>query len=141
MMAGAGGGSGAALCVDTSALLAVILGEPDAERFLDAMASAAELSVSAATLTEALIVAEARQGPEASADLHALLADLECAVLPLDELQATLAHRAWVRFGKGRHPASLNLGDCYAYAAAASLGRPLLYKGADFAQTDIGSAL
>ncbi len=137
----AGGRTGPALCVDTSALLAVILGEPDAERFLDAMASAGELSVSAATLTEALIVAEAKQGPEASTDVHALLADLECDVLPLDEQQATLAHRAWVRFGKGRHPASLNLGDCYAYAAATALGRPLLFKGADFPQTDIGAAL
>ena len=128
------------LCVDTSALLAVILGEPDAERFLDAMASATELSVSAATLTEALIVAAAKQGPEASSDLHALLADLECEVLALDEEQAILAQQAWVRFGKGRHPASLNLGDCYAYAAAKVLGRPLLFKGADFAQTDIGAA-
>lgn len=141
MRVGGGVGAGLALCVDTSALLAVILGEPDAERFLDAMASAAELSVSAATLTEALIVAEAKQGPEASADLHALLADLECEVLPFDEEQATLAHRAWERFGTGRHAASLNLGDCYSYAAARSLGRPLLFKGADFSQTDIGAAL
>lgn len=129
------------LCVDTSALLAVIFGEPDAERYLAALGSASELGVSAATLAEALIVAEARQGPEASADLHALLADLECDVLPLDEEQTVVAHRAWARFGKGRHPASLNLGDCYSYAAAKVWGRPLLFKGADFAQTDIGAAL
>lgn len=127
------------MIVDTSALLAVILGEPDAEWFLGVMSDAEELAVSAASLVEALIVAEAKAGREAADDLQALLADLECAVVSVDEDQAIVAVEGWRRFGKGRHPASLNLGDCYAYAAAKTLGRPLLFKGADFAQTDVES--
>lgn len=128
------------MIVDTSALVAVILGEPDAERYLDAMAAADELSVSAASLVEALIVVEAKQGPEASDDLQALLAELEARVEPLDESQAILASRAWRRFGKGRHPAGLKLGDTFAYALATATGRPLLYKGADFDATDVAKA-
>lgn len=128
------------MIVDTSALVAVILGEPDAERYLDAMAAADELSVSAASLVEALIVVEAKQGPEASDDLQALLAELEARVEPLDESQVILASRAWRRFGEGRHPAGLNLGDTFAYALATATGRPLLYKGADFDATDVAKA-
>lgn len=128
------------MIVDTSALMAIILGEPDAERVLARMTDVGEVAVSAASLVEAAIVAEAKGGPEAADDLQALLADLECAVLPFDEEQATVAAQAWRRFGKGRHPAGLNLGDCYAYAAAKVSGRPLLFKGKDFAQTDIAAA-
>ena len=128
------------MIVDTSALMAIILGEPDAERVLARMTDVGELAVSAASLVEASIVAEAKGGPEAADDLQALLADLECAVLPFDEEQATVAAQAWRRFGKGRHPAGLNLGDCYAYAAAKATGWPLLFKGQDFAQTDVAAA-
>lgn len=126
------------MIVDTSALMAIILGEPDAERFLAAMSGSPELAVSAASLVESLIVAEAKGGREATEDLYALLADLECDVVPLDEEQAIVAADGWRRFGKGRHPAGLNLGDCYSYATAKVLGRPLLFKGQDFMQTDVG---
>ena len=125
------------MILDSSALASVILGEDDAESMLALMSSAPELAISAATLVECAIILEARQGPEASADLEALLADLECRVLPFDEEQARLAIAAWRRFGKGRHRAALNLGDCYSYAAAAKLGEPLLCKGEDFRQTDL----
>lgn len=128
------------MIVDTSALMSVILGEPDAEHLLSLMSGANELAVSAATLVEAEIVAEAKAGREASDDLQALLADLECAVVPLDDEQSLGALEAWRRFGKGHHPAALNLGDCFAYAAAKVAGRPLLYKGQDFSQTDIAAA-
>ncbi|MFT4296890.1 MAG: type II toxin-antitoxin system VapC family toxin [Micropruina sp.] len=128
------------MIADTSVLVAVILGEPDAETYLKAMAEAPSLSVSAASLTEALIVVEARQGPEAAADLGALLAELEVDIVPLDESQAELAASAWRRFGKGRHPAGLNLGDAFSYALAAARGEPLLFKGRDFAATDIPQA-
>ncbi len=128
------------MIVDTSALVAVVLGEPDAEVFLRAMAAAPTLSVSAASLTEALVVVEARQGPEAATDLGALLADLEAEVVALDEGQAEVAASAWRRFGKGRHPAGLNLGDTFSYALAATRGEPLLFKGRDFAATDIPQA-
>ena len=101
------------------------LGEPDAEHVLSMMSGAAELAVSAATLAEAGIVAEAKGGREAADDLFALVADLECAIVPLGEEQAVAAVEAWCRFGKGRHPAALNLGDCYSYAAATRIGAKL----------------
>jgi ribonuclease VapC len=125
---------------DTSALLAVILGEPDAEVYLRAMAMSDSLGVSAATMTEACIVAEACQGREAVSDLAALLADLEAEIVPFDEEQADAAAMAWRRFGKGRHPAALNLGDTYSYALASVRGEPLLFKGDDFTATDISQA-
>ena len=128
------------MIIDTSALVAVILGEPDAEAHLRAMSTADDLSVSASTLVEALIVVEARQGPEASADLQALLADLEATVVPFDEDQANAAAGAWARFGKGRHPACLNLGDTFSYALARTTGEPLLFKGDDFSKTDVARA-
>jgi ribonuclease VapC len=126
--------------VDTSALVAVILGEPDAEAQLARMTSAETLALSAATLTEALIVVEARQGREAATDLVALLAELEAEIASLDEDQAELAASAWRRFGKGRHPAALNLGDAFSYALAAARGEPLLFKGRDFSATDVRQA-
>lgn len=128
------------MIIDTSALAAVILGEPDAEALLRTMSGADTLTVSAATLTEALIVVEARQGPEAAADLAALLAELQAGVASLDETQAEAAAAAWRRFGKGRHPAGLNLGDTFSYALAATRAEPLLFKGRDFAATDIQQA-
>lgn len=128
------------MIVDTSALVAVILGEPDAEAYLRAMAGAPVLAVSAATLTEALLVAEARQGREAAVDLGALLAELEVEIVSLDEAQAEAAASGWRRFGKGRHPAGLNLGDTFSYALASGRGEPLLFKGRDFAATDVVQA-
>ena len=128
------------MIVDTSALVAVILGEPDAEGYLRTMSGAESLAVSAATLTEALIVVEARQGRDAASDLAALLAELEAEIVSLDEAQAELAVAAWRRFGKGRHPAALNFGDAFSYALAAARGEALLFKGDDFAATDVTQA-
>ncbi len=128
--------------LDTSAVAAVILGEPDAEAFAAIMLRhAGELSMSAATWVELGIVIEARQGQPAFDDLTALLTSLTVTIEPLDADQATAAVAAWRRFGKGRHPAGLNLGDCFSYALARTLGAPLLFKGRDFAQTDIAGAL
>lgn len=128
--------------LDTSAVAAVILGEPDAEAFAAIMVRhAGELSMSAATWVELGIVIEARQGQPAFDDLTALLTSLTVTIEPLDADQATAAVAAWRRFGKGRHPAGLNLGDCFSYALARTLGAPLLFKGRDFAQTDIAGAL
>lgn len=128
--------------VDTSALAAIILGEPDAERHLDAMLhAAADLSTSAVSRVEVAIVVEARQGPAAAEDLRVLLDRLTVETVPVDAEQTTLAVAAWRRFGKGRNPAGLNVGDCFSYALARSLEAPLLFKGADFEQTDIRSVL
>ncbi len=130
------------LVVDTSALAAIVLGEPDAELILSTMRRfAGDLDVSVATLVETRIVIEAKQGAQAVEDLQALVAGLQVRVVPFDEVHARAAHAAWRRFGKGRHPAGLNLGDCFAYALAKTTGSPLLYKGHDFAQTDIAGAL
>lgn len=128
--------------LDTSAVAAIILGEPDAEVYAAVMLRhAGELSISAATWVELGIVVEARQGQPAFDDLTALLTRLTVTIEPLDADQAMVAVAAWRRFGKGRHPAGLNLGDCFSYALASTLGAPLLFKGRDFAQTDIGGVL
>lgn len=127
---------------DTSAVLAVLLGEPDAARFADALiAHVGDLHISAVTLVEANIVLEARKGPEAAAEMQTLLSRLGLQVQPVDRAQADLALRAWRRFGKGRHPAKLNLADCFSYALTVSLGARLLFKGSDFSQTDVAAVL
>jgi ribonuclease VapC len=128
--------------VDTSAMLAILLGEPDAERFADALTSnAGSLHFSAANAVETGIVIEARAGSAGAGDLQTLMQKLQVQVEPVDQRQAKLAVRAWRRFGKGRHPARLNLGDCFAYALTAALGGRLLYQGGDFSQTDIPAVL
>lgn len=126
------------IAVDTSALVAVVLGEADAERSLDALrTNTTRLSV--VSLVEAQIVVEARQGPDAARDLQLLVDATVDEVASVDETQAALALGAWRRFGKGRHPAGLNFGDCFTYAVAALDDLPLLYCGEDFTQTDLRS--
>ena len=127
--------------VDTSALAAVVFGEDDAERYVDALQRAESLVVSAVTLVESRIVIEARQGPDATRDLELLVSEAAIEVVPVDVAQADAAFAAWLRFGKGRHPAGLNLGDCFAHALSTTLDEPLLFKGADFAATDVRAAL
>ena len=128
--------------VDSSAIIAVLLGELDAPQFADAMTrSIGDLHISVVTRVQAAIVLEARQGSEAAADLQVLLDRLTIMEQPVTAAQADLALRAWRRFGKGRHPAKLNLGDCFSYALAASLNARLLFKGDDFGQTDVAAVL
>jgi ribonuclease VapC len=124
------------IAADTSALIAVVLGESDAERFLATLRSDS-VTISSVSLTEALMVAEARQGPDASRDVELLVAGAVDRIVPVDEMHARAATSAWRRFGKGRHPAGLNFGDCFAYATASLANLPLLFKGNDFAQTDL----
>ncbi|WP_257428701.1 type II toxin-antitoxin system VapC family toxin [Nocardioides carbamazepini] len=128
------------IAVDTSALVAVVLGEPELERF-SAILSRGPVVVSAATLTEAALVLHARQGADAVQDLRQLVARAEIDVRPVDAELGWAAHTAWERFGKGRHPAALNFGDCFSYALAKTLAVPLLFKGNDFAQTDLTAAV
>jgi ribonuclease VapC len=128
--------------LDTSAITAVVFGEPDAEMFLSVMlANAGDLQMSAGTAVEVGIVVEARQGAEATKDLAILVDRLGMATVPVDRVQVEAAVAAWRRFGKGRHPAGLNLGDCFSYSLAKLSAAPLLFKGRDFAQTDVPSAL
>lgn len=130
------------MVVDTSVLAAVVLGEPDAEMFVGALTMPGDgIHLSTASLVEATIVVEARQGVDAARDLDLLLARIGAVIEPVTHPQAQMAIAAWRRFGKGRHPAGLNLGDCFAYALAHDLDQALLYKGNDFTQTDVSSAL
>ena len=127
------------IAVDTSSLVAVVLGESDAERHLERLELSPAL-LSSVSLVEATIVVDARQGADAVRDLE-LLVDTTVEIVGVDVDHARAAAAAWRRFGKGRHPAALNFGDCFSYAVARLAGVPLLYKGADFSQTDVPSAL
>ena len=128
------------MIVDSSAVLAVLFGEPDAERYERAIAEASHRRMSVANLLEAAIVVESRSGAEAGNELDFVLerASIELVPVTLEHVQA--ARRAWRRFGKGNHPAGLNLGDCFAYALAEVAREPLLFKGGDFELTDIEAA-
>ncbi|MEJ7764460.1 MAG: type II toxin-antitoxin system VapC family toxin [Acidimicrobiales bacterium] len=124
--------------VDTSAVVAILLGEPDADDLLSILAAAGPRLLSAATLVELGIVLEARLGSEATGIAGRFVRDSGIDVVALDRPQADRSLEGWRRFGKGRHPAGLNLGDCYAYGLAATTGYPVLCVGSDFARTDVG---
>jgi len=123
--------------VDTSAMVAVLRRETEADRFIDRLLAASDVRISAGTLLELRIVAERDGGSE---ELAELLETLGVEVVPVDARQVDLAFDGFRRFGKGRHPAGLNFGDLFAYALAQVLGEPLLFKGDDFARTDIAAA-
>lgn len=126
------------IVADTSALVAVVLGEPDAERFLAELMRRPVL-LSSVSAVEAAIVVEARQGPDAARDLELLIDATVTRLVSVDDDHARAAVAAWRRFGTGRHPAALNFGDCFAYATARLAGAPLLFKGDDFGQTDLAA--
>ena len=129
------------MIVDTSALLAVLNGELDAEVFRKAILTATPCRMSVANLLEASIVVEGRGGAEAGRNLDALLDYAEIEPVPVTAEHLHVARQAWRQFGKGRHRAALNFGDCFAYALAYTTDEPLLYKGRDFANTDIVAAI
>lgn len=125
------------MVVDPSALIAYLNGEPEAERLEAAMLNASPLHISAASWVEAGIVADRLRGADGGRRLDALLARLRIETVPLTQRHAEIARSAYQKFGKGRHPAGLNFGDCFAYALAQALGEPLLFLGDDFSQTDV----
>ena len=128
------------MVVDASAILAILKGEPEEEAFKAALADADNCYMSPVNWLEVAMKAESAGKEDASAFRR--LADFASLnIIPVDEAQMQLAHAAWRRFGKGRDPARLNLGDCFAYALAKFLDEPLLYKGRDFSRTDLKSAL
>jgi ribonuclease VapC len=127
--------------LDTSALLAVLLGEPERDPFIVVLADAEDPVISAATLVESSIVMRAKTGDGGVADLDDLLAAAAVRCVAVDSVQAHLARDAFARFGKGRAAAGLNFGDCFSYALALAMGRPLLFKGGDFSQTDVTPAV
>jgi ribonuclease VapC len=125
------------MIVDTSALLAVLFDEPEAEDFARAIARAEVSRMSAANLLEASIVADCQTDARTGRQLDALVANFHLRIEPVTEEQVEIARQAYLDFGRGNHPAKLNFGDCFAYALAKSSEEPLLFKGDDFAQTDI----
>jgi ribonuclease VapC len=129
------------MIIDTSAVLAILFDEDDAARFADAIAGADQRAMSAASFLEAGVVIDNQLGPAAGRQLDALLARAEVEISPVTREQAEIARQAYLDYGKGHHPARLNFGDCFAYALAKATNQPLLFKGDDFAQTDVAAAL
>lgn len=130
------------MIVDTSALLAILRDEPEARLCAEALAQATTRRISAASFLEAAIVIDSSRDPIASRRYDDLLRVAEIAIEPVTEEQARLGREAYRDFGKGSgHPAQLNFGDCFAYALAKATGEPLLFKGDDFAQTDVTPAI
>ncbi|MDQ0473691.1 type II toxin-antitoxin system VapC family toxin [Labrys wisconsinensis] len=128
------------MVIDTSAIVAIALDEPEAAGFEQRIADDPVRLISAATMLEAAMVLETRLGDSGGSDLDLWLHKAGFEVVAVDAEQADRARRAWRRFGKGRHAAGLNFGDCFSYALATLTGEPLLFKGNDFAQTDIPAA-
>ncbi len=129
------------MIIDTSAILAILFEEADAARYENAIAAAWPRRISAVALVEAAMVVEGRGGAEAGQALDAILEKASIEAVAVTAEHAASARRAWRRFGKGNHPAALNYGDCFAYALADMTGEPLLFKGSDFARTDVRVAL
>jgi ribonuclease VapC len=127
------------MVIDTSALIAILLGEPEAEDLAQAIALDSKRLVSAFSALEAAAVIHGRKGPAGLRELDLLLHATGATIVSLDAEQAVLARTAYEKFGKGHHPAALNLGDCCSYALARSCGEPLLFKGTDFTKTDIAA--
>lgn len=130
------------MVVDTSAIIALLRDEPEADAIEECLATSTETCMSSLSVLETRVVLLTRHGTRAAADFELLLAKAEIDVLPFDQRQAELAFQAYRKYGKGSgNKAQLNLGDCTAYALAKSRGVPLLFKGDDFAHTDVAPAL
>jgi ribonuclease VapC len=129
------------IVIDSSALVAILRDEPERRSFIDAIVDHGEPRISAATYVEASMVMELRLGDRGGREIDVLIEDVGMAIVPVDQAQATIAREAFRRFGKGRHRAALNFGDCFVYALAKILDVPVLFKGDDFALTDIKRAL
>ena len=125
------------MVIDTSALLAVLFDEPERRLFNEAIEAAESRLLSTATLVEVSIVIESRFGAEGLRDLDLFIERAGIELVAVDSEQAYMARRAFSQFGKGRHRAGLNYGDCFSYALAMVLGEPLLFKGEDFPLTNI----
>ena len=129
------------MIVDRSAVVAILLREPAADQFNQVLADAPVRLLSAVTRVELSFAIEGRKREAARADLERLLQEGGFDVVSVTPRHAEIAIDAFRRNGKGRHPAALNIGDCFAYALAAAMGQPLLFKGNDFRHTDIRPAL
>ena len=125
------------MVLDTSALVAILQNEHERRLFNEAIESAETRSMSTASFVETSIIMESRYGPDGIRDLDLFISKAQISLVPVDTDQAYIARNAFRQYGKGRHSARLNFGDCFAYALAKAWGEPLLFKGDDFTQTDI----
>ncbi len=125
------------MVIDTSAVLAIFLAEPERHQFLDSILQAGKRLISAASVLEAGIVLESKRGESAGREFDLFVVRTNLEIIAVDAEQIEIARSAWRSFGKGRHPAGLNFGDCFTYALAKSSGELLLAKGRDFALTDL----
>ncbi len=128
------------MVIDTSALAAILFGEATAERLIASVDSDRRRLVSAATVVELTLVVLGRVGEAGESQLDRLLAAIDAEIVPVDAEQATIARDAALHYGRGRHRAGLNFGDCFSYALSVALGEPLLCVGDDFSQTDVALA-
>ena len=128
------------MIVDTSAIVAILFNEADARNYAQAIARADSCRVSAATFVETAIVVESQTKDSGSRQVDAFFRRAGITIEPVTEEHAHLARQAFTDYGKGRHPAGLNYGDCFSYALAKATGEPLLFKGKDFAKTDLVAA-
>jgi ribonuclease VapC len=127
------------MVIDTSAVVAIVLNEAEAEVLERRIADDPVRMMSAATLLELAMVVESRLGQPGGAELDLWLHKAGIEIVPVDADQVDVARRAWRKFGKGRHQAGLNYGDCFSYALAVTRSEPLLFKGNDFSRTDINT--
>ena len=125
------------MVIDTSAVLAIFLGEPERQRFLDLILQSGKRLISAASVFETGIVLEPKRGESAGREFDLFVVRTNLDVVSVDFEQVEIARSAWRRFGKGRHPAALNFGDCFTYALAKWSSEPVLAKGRDFRLTDV----
>lgn len=128
------------MIIDTSALVAILYGEPEADPFTRRIVGAESARLSVASYLELTMVVESQLGPNGRRQAETFLRRAGVIIEPETVEQGELARQAFLDFGKGRHPAGLNFGDCFAYALAKAMGEPLLFKGEDFARTDITAA-
>ncbi|MXZ62548.1 MAG: type II toxin-antitoxin system VapC family toxin [Chloroflexi bacterium] len=128
------------MIVDTSALVAVLFGEPEGEAYEQAITDALPCRMSVANFLEAAMVVEGRGDAGSGDDLDRLVEEAPIELVPVTVDHVRRARQAWRRFGRGNHPAGLNFGDCFAYALADATREPLLFKGDDFALTDVDVA-
>ncbi len=129
------------MVIDTSAVVAILFGEEDQLRYAAAIEGATSRLMSAVTRVELSCVIEGRKRVAGRAQLERFMALTGSEIVAVTAQQATIAIDAFRNYGKGRHPAALNIGDCFAYALASATGHALLFKGDDFARTDVRSAL
>ncbi|MXW47479.1 MAG: type II toxin-antitoxin system VapC family toxin [Gammaproteobacteria bacterium] len=125
------------MVIDSSVIIAILQAEPERQTYIETISSVNYRNMSAVSFVETSLVLVSRFGEKAMQEIDNFIGKAQIKIRSVDENQALIARRAFLEFGKGRHPANLNFGDCFAYALAKGLDQPLLFKGEDFSKTDV----